>query len=197
VVSMVYAQLLREWTMRKNTTWRVAQMHSAGLVVKSLSQIVTVQESVKLHMFHGGKPPNNVALAALFDKETSMSPQQQKIKGDVYQRKSRGLDRAIFIRYHYLIFFNRSDIATVERLREAMRHRGIQTVQEGKGKMILLGEYGPSKYSEIWEPRTDDKANPQYRADWDKTVWNIKASFRAFLTKELGWTEPNWRAGPN
>jgi hypothetical protein len=118
---MVYAQLLREWTMRKNTTWRVAQMHSAGLVVKSLSQIVTVQESVKLHMFHGGKPPNNVALAALFDKETSMSPQQQKIKGDVYQRKSRGLDRAIFIRYHYLIFFNRSDIATVERLRDTDR----------------------------------------------------------------------------
>jgi hypothetical protein len=193
---MVYAQLLREWTQRKNTTWRIAQMHSAGLIVKSLSQIIAVQESLKLDMSCGGMPPNEVALAALFDKETSMSLQQRKIKESVYQRKSRGLDRAMFTRYDYLIFFNRSDIATVERLRVAMRERGIKTV-EGKGKTILLGEYGPSKYSEIWEPRTDDKANPQYRADWDRTVWNIKASVRGFLKKELGWIEPGWHAGSN
>jgi len=78
-----------------------------------------------------------------------------------------------------------------------MRARKIQTVQQGKGKTILLGEYGPSKYSETWEPRTNDRTNPQYRADWDKTVWNIKASFRGFLKQELGWNEPSWHAGPN
>jgi hypothetical protein len=194
---MVYAQLLREWTMRKNTSWRIAKMHSAGLVVKSLSQIVDIQESLNLHMSHGEIPPNEVALAALFAKETSMLPQQQKIKESVYQRKSRGLDRAMFTRYDYLIFFNHSDIATVERLREAMRATKIQTVQQGKGKTILLGEYGPSKYSEIWEPRTNDRTNPQYRADWDKAVWNIKASFRGFLKQELGWNEPSWHTGPN
>jgi hypothetical protein len=166
-------------------------------VVRSLSQIVDIQESLNLHMSHGEVPPNEVALAALFAKETSMSPQQQKIKESVYQRKSRGLDRALFTRYDYLIFFNRSDIATVERLREAMRARKTQTVRQGKGKTILLGEYGPSKYSEIWEPRTNDRTNPQYRADWDKTVWNIKGSFRSFLKKELEWNEPSWHASPN
>jgi len=109
--------------MRKNTSWRIAKMHSAGLVVKSLSQIVDIQEALNFHMSHGEIPPNEVALAALFARETSISPQQQKIKESVYQRKSRGLDRAMFTRYDYLIFFNHSDIATVERLREAMRAR--------------------------------------------------------------------------
>ena len=79
-------------------------MHSAGLVVKSLSQIVDIQEALNFHMSHGEIPPNEVALAALFAKETSISPQQQKIKESVYQRKSRGLDRAMFTRYDYLIF---------------------------------------------------------------------------------------------
>lgn len=69
---MVYVQLLREWTMRKNTSWRIAQMHSAGPVVKSLGQIVDIQESLSLRTSHGEMPPNEVALAALFAKETSM-----------------------------------------------------------------------------------------------------------------------------
>lgn len=189
---MVYAQLLREWTQRKNTSWRIAQIHSAGLVVKSLSHVVDIQESLRFNISRGGTAPNEVALAALFDKETSMAPQQRKIKESVYQRKFRGLGRAMFTRHDYLIVFNRSDIAAVETLREAVRERGMKSVEEGKGKTILLGEYGQSKYSKMWEPRTDDEAKPQYRADWDRTVRNIRASFRGFLKKELGWIEPIW-----
>lgn len=103
----------------------------------------------------------------------------------------------MFTRYDCLIFLNHSDIATVERLKGAMRARKIQTVQQGKGKTILLGGYGPSKYSEIWEHRTNDRANPQHRADWGIAVWNIKASFRGSLKEELRWNGPSWRVGPN
>ena len=52
-------------------------------------------------------------------------------------------------KYDYLTFFNHSDIATVERLKEAMQARKIQTMQQGKGKIILLGAYGPPKYSDL------------------------------------------------
>lgn len=119
---MVYAQLLREWTQRKNTSWRIAQVHSAGLLVKSHSQVLAVQESLKFEMYRGGMPSNEVALAALFGKETSFSP-QRKTKESVWQRKSRGLNRAMFARCDYLILFDRSDTVMVERLSEAMCDR--------------------------------------------------------------------------
>jgi hypothetical protein len=75
---------------------------------------------------------------------------------------------------------------------ESIRDRKIQPLQEGKGRTILLGDYGPS---EIREPPTNDKADLQHRVDWGKTVWNIKASFRGFLKKILGWVESWWHVG--
>jgi hypothetical protein len=51
-------------------------------------------------------------------------------------------------------------------------------MQQVKGNTIPLGGYGPSKYSEIWEHHTNDRTNPQHRADRDKAMWNIKASLR-------------------
>jgi hypothetical protein len=59
-----------------------------------------------------------------------------------------------------------------------MRARKIRTMQQGKGNTIPLGGYRPSKYSEIWEHHTNDRTNPQHRADRDKAMWNIKASLR-------------------
>jgi hypothetical protein len=50
----------------------LAQMYSASPVVKSLGQIVGIQESLNLRMSHREIPPNEVALAALIAKETSM-----------------------------------------------------------------------------------------------------------------------------
>ena len=59
----------------------------------------------------------------------------------------------------------------------------------GQGKTLLLGQFGTSKYDEIWEPKKYD-GGIQKREDWNKTIANIKVSFKAFLEKELGWVKP-------
>jgi hypothetical protein len=136
---------LRERTRRKNTTWRIAQNAFCRSCCRISQSYCCCAPVFEFQHVLRRDDSNEVALAALFDKETKLSPQQRKIKESVHQCKCRGLDRAMFTRYDYLILFNCSDIATVERSKEAIHQRRIQTVQEGRGMTIWLGEYGRSK----------------------------------------------------
>ncbi len=192
MVSQAYASLVREWTVRTQNRWRIAEMHSAGLYVKAQSDIVPVQDSLDLKMHKGGKAPNEVALAALFDNNFFNYAYKEQIKQSAWQHKARGLRRKTFSRYDYIILFNRLDRNVMERLRDAtQRQLGKQFVNKDKGKLVLLGEYGKSGNAEIWEPRKEGEEKTQKREDWNRTVANIKLSFKAFLKKELGWVQPS------
>ncbi len=158
--------------------------------MESRSDLVDVQKSLKFRMTPGEKAPNEVALAALFDNKFFDYPYKQKIKQSVEQQTSRGLNKSTFSKYDYLIFFNYSSMASIERLRDAVRNQhGDKAVAKGKAETILLGKYAKSKWSEIWDPRKQADGS-QSRQDWNRTVADIKLAFKSFLKKELGWVQP-------
>ena len=191
MVSQAYASLIREWTVRTQSRWRISEIHSAGLYVKAVSDIVPVQESLGWKMHKGGKAPNEVALAALFDNKLFNYAYKEQIKHSASQHKARGLRRKTFIRYDYIILFNRFDRNIMEKLRDATHKQlGKDFVNKDKGKLVVLGEYGNSGNAEIWEPRKEGEEKTQKREDWNRTVANIKLSFKGFLKKELGWVQP-------
>jgi hypothetical protein len=131
-------------------------------------------------MSHGEIPPNEVALAVLFANRHQCRLNNRRSRN---QRKSKGLDRAMFTRYDYLIFFNHSNVATVERLREAIRVKEIRTVQQGKGKTTLLGEYGRQSTQRVGN--LIPMREPIPRADWDKTM-EYQSVVQGFLEGGIG-----------
>lgn len=166
-------------------------IHSAGIFVKSRGDIVDVQESLNWRMSWGGKPPKEVALAALFDNGLFNYPYKEKVKQSVSRHTSRGLTHKAFTDYDSIVVFSHQHKTKMERLKEAMRiRRGEQTVNGSKGKLILLGEYGAGKTADIWEPQAEGEAKTQKREDWNRTVGTIKIAFKSFLKKELGWVQP-------
>jgi hypothetical protein len=141
-------------------------------------------------MVAGEKAPKDVALAALFDNKFFNYSYKEKIKQSIKQQTSRGLTHSAFLKYDYLVFFNYSDMASMERLKHAVLDKhGDKAVAKGKAEPILLGKYGKSKWSEIWEP-SKQKDGSLSRQDWNRTVSNIKISFKGFLKKELAWVQP-------
>jgi len=170
-------------------------IHSAGIFIKSRGDVVDIQESLDWRMRWGEKTPNEVALAALFDNGLFNYPYKEKVKQSVSRHKSRGLTHKSFTDYDYIIIFSHQHKTKMEQLKAAMHIRQRkQAVNESKGKMILLGEYGAGKSADIWEPRTDGEAKTQKREDWKRTVSTIKVAFKSFLKKELGWVQPPPRA---
>ena len=159
--------------------------------MKSRGDIVEEQESIKLPMVEGGKAPSAVALDALFDNKLFNYPYKEKIRLSTNRQRSRGLTKVTFLTYDYIILFNHNDSVRIQKLKATLRKKfGNKAVQKGKGKTILLGEYGTSKYDEIWDPpRADGKT--QSREDWNRTVSNIKVSFKGFLKEEMDWIQPS------
>jgi hypothetical protein len=109
--------------MRTGNPWLIARIHSAGLRVKARSDLIDVQQSLGIKMLPGGKTPRGVALTALFDNHLFNYPYKEKIKQSVKQQTSRGLTQLTLLRYDYLILFNYSGIARIERLKDAVLNK--------------------------------------------------------------------------
>jgi hypothetical protein len=153
VVSQAYAELVREWSIRTGNPWRIARIHLAAICVKARGDLIDVQQSLGIKLLPGGKSLRGVALAALFDNHLFNYPYKEKIKQSVKQQTSRGLTQLIFFKYDYLILFNYSDIARIERLKDAVLNKsGGKARPKHKAKIILLGKYGKPKWSGTWEP---------------------------------------------
>ena len=142
VVSQAYAELVREWTVRTGNHFPISRIHSAGFHVESRGDLIDMQKSLNFKMIPGGKTPRGVALAALFDNKLFNYPYKEKINQSVQQQTSRGLTRLTFLKYDYLILFNYSDRATIERLKDAVLNKfGERAVAKGKAETIVLGKY--------------------------------------------------------
>jgi hypothetical protein len=158
--------------------------------VKARGDLIDVQQSLGIKMLPGGKTPRGVALAALFENHLFNYPYKEKIKQSAKQQTSRGLTQLTLLKYDYLILFDYSDLARIERLKDAVLNKsGGKAGAKDKAKTILLDKYVKSKWSEIWEP-TKQAGGSHSREDWNRTVSNIRVSSKDFLKKELGWVQP-------
>lgn len=190
VVSQAYAELIRQRSIRTGNPWRIACIHLAALCVQARNDLIDVQQSLGIKILPGGKSPRGVALAALFDNHLFNYPYKENIKQSMKQKTSRGVTHLIFLKYDYLILFNYSDIARIERLKDAVLNKsGGKAGPKHKAKTILLGKYGKSKWSGIWEPSKQADGS-QSREDWNRTVSSIRVPFKDFLKKELDWVQP-------
>lgn len=186
LVAQAYAQLVREWTVRTKNPWLVDKIDSAGLLVAAGSATAALQTEMGMHLLDGGKAPVPTALAALFDNDRFNYPYKKDVRQTTESWKSRGLPKDLFTTYDFILLFNTSSAANLERLKTALpQKKGKSATENGMGEIVMLGEYGKSGNKQIWDP-----PSPYTKDGWNKVMANIKVSFREFLKKETGWAQP-------
>lgn len=190
-VAEAYARLVQAWTLQSQGTWRIRTVHSAGWKIKHESDIWRMQvEKLRMEMLEGTRPPDPTALDALFDNKLFKYPFKAQIAKQARENSSRGLTQRLFTDYDFIILFTRLDIANLMRIRDALKSaNGPSAAPRGKGKVVLLGEYGGLKEVEIFNP-SGKKMKQESRAEWNGVVSNIKVAFKGFLKKELDWKKP-------
>lgn len=134
----------------------------------------------------GATKPMSIALSALFEQPTFNYPYKQTIQKQISEQTSRGITSSIFTDYDFIILFNRIDAANLERVREALPQT---SGGKRKARMVFLREYGFKNKSEIWNPPRQPDGSFSKEV-WNNTVSQIKVSFKGFLKKEMGWTQP-------
>lgn len=65
---------------------------------------------------------------------------------------------------------------------------GEAFVPEGKGKIVILGEYRDKNSFEIPGPKL--VGGVAKREDWNKCTSKIKLAFKGWLKEELDWIQP-------
>ncbi|KAG8162829.1 hypothetical protein KVR01_007307 [Diaporthe batatas] len=196
IVAEAYASLLREWTVRTGGQWRIKTVHSAGFFVRTRSEVVdtinTMQmlyPSYKLSFKDGHSLPAPPPLSALFENQMFNYPYKQDVKKAMESRRSRGLTKAIFQTYDYILVFTDREEDNLIRLRKLLVDSNGKdlTAAKRKGKVMHLGRYlttdGARK--EILAAKNDGD-----RDQWNAKVGQIKIAIKAFLKRELDWRQP-------
>ncbi|POS77417.1 hypothetical protein DHEL01_v204194 [Diaporthe helianthi] len=196
IVAEAYTSLLREWTIRTGGQWRIKMAHSAGFFVRARGEVVDTIDSMqvlypsyKLGLKDGHSLPAPTPLAALFENQMFNHPYKQDVKKVMESRRSRGLTRAMFKTYDYVLVFTDREEDNLIRLRNLLvdsNGKDVATAKR-KGKVMHLGRYlttdGARK--EILAPKDDGD-----RDQWNAKVGQIKIAIKAFLKGELDWKQP-------
>jgi protein-tyrosine-phosphatase len=192
-VAEAYTKLLGEWTTRAGGAWRIKFAHSAGFMVRNRSDCSGVLENFRPPLdkpIKAGKvPPNCTAMAALFDNGLFNYPYKTTIRDATLSQRSRGLGQDLFSKYDFILVFTGREYENLLRLKKALIEKNGKTAApKGKGRILHLGSYlsKDGKTIEIVDA-PKDKNGKDSRANWNKTVANIKMSIKLFLKRELGW----------
>ena len=81
-----YSKLLREWTVRTSGMWPIKFVHSAGINVRHRSDCVDILQQTlgpRNENVAGNKPPNETALASLFDNHLFNYPYKTQVKDTI------------------------------------------------------------------------------------------------------------------
>ncbi|KAI9696693.1 MAG: hypothetical protein M1820_008067 [Bogoriella megaspora] len=190
-IAEAYTRLVREWTIRTGGSWMIKFVRSAGFRLRSQSDCTDILEGLRLGLAWGNKPPYPIAIDALFDNNLFNHPYKTEIKQTTLARSSRGVTKNLFSSFDYIFVFTREHQAQLLRLKEALVNKfGPSAAPEGKGRLLLLGEYGSKQNTaEIFQPdKTDDPRGDRERWNWAAS--RIKVSFKDFLKREFDWVEP-------
>lgn len=195
-VAEAYINLLREWTTSASGEWRIKFAHSAGMMVQNRGDCNSVLESFRppltMPMKAGNLPPNWTAMAALFDNGLFNYPYKTTIRDATLSQRSRGLKQDLFSKFDFILVFTGREYENLLRLKKALIEKnGNAAAPKGKGRILHLGSYlsKDGKTVEILDAQKD-KDGKDIRANWNKTVANIKLSIKPFLKRELGWVQP-------
>jgi prepilin-type processing-associated H-X9-DG protein len=169
-VAEAYAKLLREWTASKKGNWKVQWIHSAGISVLSRSQVSEQLKKLKVEPSEGKKPPNELAVASLFENQLFNYSFKSTIKTETMSKTSRGLQKDMFSKYHFILVFTRGQQLQLFRLRELLaQQQGYAAVKaKGKGNIVLLGADYHKRIEDIFEPKSE-------RGQWNKTTYELPA----------------------
>lgn len=196
VVAEAYTKLLREWTLSTGGDWKIKVAHSAGFFIRSRNEVTDTIHGMKflypsyqLDMVDGKTPPKSTPLAALFDNKMFNYPYKDDVRKQIQARQSRGVTRAIFKTYDYILVFTDREEDNLIRLRKLLvNSHGKDTVTaRGKGRVMHLGRYltPDGMRKEIVSPKNDGD-----REQWNAKVAQIKTATKAFLKRELDWKQP-------
>lgn len=196
VVAAAYLRVLKQLSEANGSNdIPVDIIHSAGLRVRSQSNVKNILEGGLGYMVEGGDAPNSTALRSLFENEAVRNlPFAEQLHQRFQNQHSRGVTTSLFTRYDYVIVFEEDWIPRMEKVKAAYGAKlGPQFQGMGtKGRIINLATYGS-----FGLPNIMDGLNPtemggvEYRHRWDGIVGKIAASVNGWLKKELNW-EKGW-----
>ena len=189
-----YAKLVREWTNTgRPNKFDIKFVNSAGLKITSQSNCINlVSEKLNIRMDEGGKTPDELPMASLFDNNLFLYPFKATVKERMLASKSRGVTSSLFSGYDYIFVFDRRYQNLLEQLKEAFVSKyGPASVPQDKGAIVMLGDYGKRQGFDVTNPRFHGRGEAEKNRDeWNRTTSLIKVAFKTWLRKELQWTEP-------
>ncbi|KAK4096999.1 hypothetical protein N658DRAFT_489529 [Parathielavia hyrcaniae] len=201
VVAEALVKLIGQLTLQAGGDWRVGEVRSAGFFIWDKNDCIDMTscldysyKSYRLPWWSGGKAPNPVALAALFDNKWCDYPFKQTIGERTTARRSRGMTKDMCSRFDYIITFTIREHDNVIKLREAVRKEAESRggLPPGKAAVLQLGTYLESKRNVIREVLHPDKVSDaaEHREKWNRKVAEIKLALKTFLKRELDWKQP-------
>lgn len=200
IVAEAMAKMMREWTLQAGGKWRASLIHSAGLYLRSQGDIegvisgkLVVPKGAKpMEWRDGGKPPNQLALKAMFDPSMCRSQVRGNVQPEIQKRRSRGLRKTIFKQYDYIVVFHRREYINLLALkRTLLQTEGQQIAPDGKGIIVHIG--APSLSGTIMEVLDVDKATPESQKPrkWFEKVTEIRGLTQDLLIRKIGWQVPD------
>ncbi|KAK4119422.1 hypothetical protein N657DRAFT_581703 [Parathielavia appendiculata] len=202
VVAEALVKLLGQLTLQARGEWRVDEVRSAGFFIWDKNDCIDMTsclnysyKSYRLPWWSGGKTPNPVALAALFDNKWCDYPFKKTIGESTAAHLSSGMTRDMFSRFDFIITFTIREHDNVIKLREAVRKEAEFRgggLPPGKAAVLQLGTYLESRRNVIREILHPDKVADaaKHRENWNWKVAEIKLALKAFLKRELDWAQP-------
>jgi protein-tyrosine-phosphatase len=199
VVSEALIKLLGELTVKAGGDWRVDDVQSAGFFIWDKNDCIDLTsclnysyKSYRLPWWSGGKKPNAVALAALFDNKWCDYPFKKVIGDQAATHLSRGMTKDMFSRFDFIITFTIREHDNVIKLREAVRKETRGGLPQGKAQVVQLGSFLAPKGNVIREILHPDRISEpvKHRENWNRKVAELKTALKAFLKRELDWKQP-------
>jgi hypothetical protein len=150
--------------------------------------------SYQLALSDGGKPPNAVATAAVFDNKSfgRVARFKDALRDEVAARPARGLRRDVFRAYDYIVVFTSREHDNMLQLRAAMAGgAGAGGEHRSRARIVHLGRYvqPDGVVREIVYP-PKDKDGKHQRGRWNQKVAELKMAIRRFLQREMDWVPP-------
>lgn len=204
LVAEAMAKMLREWTRQTNGDWRIWPVHSAGLYLRAQSDPEIERLMAGAHIpAHksmawrpGGRPPNPLALQAMFDPAMCRPQVRSAVHPIIAPRRSRGVTARIFSTYDYIVVFHWREYDNLLALKRAMLRaaptdRAGVVAPDGMGRIVHIGV--PSLSGSVANVLDVDRDTPEARKPqrWREKVSEIRGLTQEFLTRRVGWQPPD------